>query len=190
MQNPSAVTGIDAGKSRRVRRIAGRVLIACALLLGAGWTYLAHVQQPLQPAAPWSTDSGGWDMPMPDRVHSAGIAADGIRFEQNGQDLRIAFRNLTVEKHPSAPEVRIVALALHIDPPAKSGQALQPMEGVLTPQKPVLTRTTIAFTVPGGVACLRTAACTMWLELTVRVPGLLQQPEQSRRIPVPRRPVV
>lgn len=179
----------DARKSRRVHRLAWYALIAC-MLLGAGWYwYREYEQQPLRPDAPWSTNTSGWNLPMPDRVRSAGIAADDIRFEQNGKDLRIAFRNLAIEKHPSAPEVRIVALALRIDPPA-GHMAPQAMEGVLTGHRPVLTRTTVVFTVPGAVNCLKSAGCTIWLELTVREPGLPQQVEHSRRMPVPGRPVV
>jgi hypothetical protein len=182
--------GTDAGRARRILLGASGVLLACAMV-GAGWYLHREFAQPLlQPAAHWSTDTANWDMAMTESVRSVGVAANNIRFEQNGRDLRIALRNLAIEKHPAAAEIRIVAVAVRIDPPIGPAPAPQPMEGVLNRQKPVMTRTTVAITVPGGVTCLKTAACTFWLELTLQPPGGPPHVESSRRIPIPARPVV
>lgn len=190
MQTQAAVNAIDAGRAARFRRVSWAALLACALLV-AGWLlYREFALPPLLPATQWTTSTGGWDMKMPELVRSAGVAANDIRFEQNGKDLRIAFRRLTVEKHPSIPEARIIAVAVRIDPPIHPGQAPQPMEGILTAQNPALTRTTVVITVPGAVTCLKTAACTFWLELTLQRPGMPPHVEHSRRMPVPERPVV
>jgi hypothetical protein len=190
MQIHGSARAINAGKATRFRQASWAALLACTLLVTGWFLYREFAQPPLLPATGWTTNTEGWDMKMPEFVRSAGVAANDIRFEQNGKDLRIAFRRLTIEKHPSIPEAHIIAVAVRIDPPISPEQAPQAMEGILTAQNPALTRTTVVISVPGAVTCLKTVVCTFWLELTLQRPGMPPHVEQSRRMPVPERPVV
>lgn len=189
---PSIEAGRNANPGAgRIRKLPAALLIAgaglCALLV-PGLRF--SNDSALLPAAAWTTPAAGWQMPMPERVRAAGIAADDIRYLQNGRDVDIFFRNLTIEKHPAVREIRLVALTVHIEPSAGPQKPPQPMEGILSARKPVLLRTNISLRAEGAVGCLQTGTCDFWLELSLQEPGGKTYIERSRRVRMPARPTV
>lgn len=165
------------------------ISISIAALILLVYSLTAPLSRMPSPAA-WQTNSAGWEMPLPAQVVVAGIAADRVLYLQAGNDLRIDLRTLVIEKHPAAPELRIVAIALRVEPGRYSPREPQAMEGVLTSTRPVLLRTTTTFTIHDGVGCLQEGHCSYWLELTLREPNERITVEHSARIKIPQRPVV
>lgn len=169
------------------------VLIPLVLAgIGLGTLLLVKPQAPSapRPAAEWKTDTAGWEIPMPDRVRAAGIAAGNILFLQNGRDIDIHFRSLAIEKHPALKEARLIALTMRIEPHPRRAQPPQSIEGILSERRPVLVRTNISLRAEGAVECLKTGRCELWLELTLQESGGKTQIERSRRMRIPVRPVV
>lgn len=167
-------------------------LIAAALLALILLFYALLAPAPPRAVSParWQTATAGWDLPLPDRAAAAGIAANGVVYLQQGDDLRIGLPSLVVEKHPALPELRILALALRVEPERYSPREAQPMEGVLSNERPALFRTTAAFIVKDGATCLRDGHCGYRIGLTLREPDGRITVERSARLAIPQRPVV
>lgn len=176
----------------------GRKLLIAIAIAGAGLLALLVLKPtatepgapPLRPAAAWSTDTAGWIMPMPERVRAVGIAANDIRYLQNGRDVDVYFHELVIEKHPEAHEARLIALALRVEPRTGPAQKPQPIEGILSERRASLKRTNISLRAEGAVECLKTGTCEFWLELTLQEPGGTAFLERSRRARMPVRPTV
>lgn len=189
---------------RRIRRNTapntglGRKLLIAIAITGAGLFALQVLKPsaidagapPLRPAAVWSTDTTGWIMPMPEKVRALGIAANDIRYLQNGQDVDVYFHELVIEKLPELHEARLIALALSMEPRKGPVQKPQPIEGILSERRPSLKRTNISLRAEGAVECLKTGNCEFWLELTLQEPGGTAFVEHSRRARMPVRPTV
>ena len=139
--------------------------------------------------ASWQTRSEGWDLPLPERAAAAGIAANGVLYLQQGNDLRIDLRTLVIEKHPALHELRVVVIALRSDPERFSVPETA-MDAVLNMARPALLRTTVSFIVKDGVACLKDGHCSYRIELTLREPDGRLTVERSAKLQIPQRPVV
>lgn len=178
-----------ATRNKSVTRI-GLIAVAVIVLILLFYALLAPPpSRPLSPAS-WQTRSTGWDLPLPERAAAAGIAANGVLYLQQGQDLRIAPRTLLIEKHPALPELRVAAIALRVEPGKFTPRDAQPMDAVLNTTRPALLRSTVSFTVTDGVACLKDGHCSWWIELTLREPDGRLTVERSAKLPIPQRPVV
>lgn len=191
---PRQTGGNIKPRTNSVRKLLVTVAIACAgyfaLLTLKPHTVNAPGTPSLRPAAAWTTHTAGWVMPMPEQVRGLGIAANDIRYLQNGKHVDVYFHELAIEKHPALKEARLVALAMRIAPRAGPAQQPQPIEGILSERKPVIQRTNISLRAEGAVECLKTGSCEFWLELTLQEPGGNPYVERSRRVHMPLRPTV
>lgn len=188
-QRPRLAYHRDMAASRNTPMTrAGLIAAAVIVLILLFYALLAPPSRPLSPAS-WQTLSAGWDLPLPERAAAAGIAANGLRYLQQGQDLRIELRTLVIEKHPAVSELRIVAITLRTDPERFSVPAAA-MDEVLSAARPALLRTTAFFVIRDGIACLKDGHCAYRIELTVREPDGRLTVERSARLAIPQRPVV
>lgn len=180
--------GMAVSRNSRMTRPG---LIAATAIVLILLFYALLAPPPSRPPSPasWQTHSTGWDLPLPERAAAAGIAANGLRYLQQGEDLRIDLRTLVIEKHPAVSELRIVAITLRIEPERFSVPEAA-MEGVLSAARPTLLRTTVSFVIKDGIACLKDGHCAYRIELTVREPDGRLTVERSARLAIPQRPVV
>jgi hypothetical protein len=134
---------------------------------------LAALPPPPQPAPPapparWTTDTSGWEIPLPKGAYAAGIGGRGMRLSANGKSLVVAFERIVIEKHPGLTEVAYRSVSAHFRQDykdgGKSGVSKEWLQGRLTAEAPVATVENHAFEFSGASECA-IKRCHFYLEV-------------------------